>query len=65
MCQKWFFGFREFPRKERSPEVVRRNYELTHIVRGNVYARVGGVISKEEHDSLIEKAKKVDFESIS
>jgi hypothetical protein len=60
----WLFGFRNFPRKENSPAIILGNYALTHIVRGNVFARVGGIFSKEDHLSLVEKAKKIDIEKI-
>lgn len=64
MCKKWFFGFRAFPRKENSLEAANNNYELTHVVRGNVFSRIGGVISKEHHDDLVKKAKSINIEQI-
>ena len=59
MNTSWFFGFRSFPRKENSLAVILDKYTLTNIVSGNVFARVGEFISKEEHLSLMEKAKKL------
>ncbi|MDS4025830.1 MAG: hypothetical protein RKO25_02375 [Candidatus Contendobacter sp.] len=64
MCKKWFFGFKDFPRKEKSLEAANNNYELTHVVRGNVFSRVGGIISEKAHVALVEKAKNIKIENI-
>lgn len=63
MCKNWLFGFKDFPRKEKSLNAILNNYALTHIVRGNVFSRVGGVISQEDHASLVEQAKSINIEN--
>lgn len=64
MYKKLLFGFNSFPRKEHSLEAAEKNYELTHVVRGNVFSRIGGIISKEAHTDLVKKAKSINIEKI-
>lgn len=64
MCKKWLLGFKDFPRKERSIDAIRKSYALTNIVRGNVFCRIGGVISVEDHKTLVKEAKNITLENI-
>ncbi len=64
MRNRLLFAFKPFPRKEKSPEAVATRYALTRVVRGNVYARIGGIISVEDHTALIKQAKDIDLAKI-
>jgi len=64
MFKKYFFGFRQFPRKGRSLAAVTNSYVLTNIVRGNVFCRIGGVIYEADHKSLVDRAKEIDLSKI-
>ena len=49
MKKKLFFGFKPFPRKGRAPKDV-------------FNIGIGGFISKQDHESLIKNAKKIDID---
>lgn len=52
-------AFSKYPSKERSPEAAALKYRSTNLpqVRGNVFARLNGVLSEEEHDKYITAAR--------
>lgn len=62
MFKSLFLSLSNYPLPDRSPEAAAIKYRSRNFiqVRGNVFARLNGILSKEDHDKYMAAARDVD-----